>query len=140
MDYLPTIRLAVDTGILVLIWMVQLIIYPAFHVMEASGFVQWHKKYMNAIGVIVIPLMLAQAGCIAQQLIEELSIASLVSAIAVLIAWIVTVTLSAPTHQKLQAEGKKQKTIQFLITTNWLRTIGWTIAFIAEFSGHFCGA
>ena len=60
MEGLQTARLIVDSGMCVLIWMVQLIIYPAFHAITSARF-SWHGEYMQAIGTIVMPLMILQA-------------------------------------------------------------------------------
>ena len=50
MEGLQTARLIVDSGMCVLIWMVQLIIYPAFHAITPARFSSWHSEYMQAIG------------------------------------------------------------------------------------------
>ena len=56
------IRLLVDFGLLVLIWIIQLIIYPSFLFYRAKELITWHKMYTKAIALIVIPLMLGQLG------------------------------------------------------------------------------
>jgi hypothetical protein len=50
-------------------------------------------------------------------------------------AWIVTFTLSAPCHRRLQQEGKNPEIIDRLIHTNWLRTACWLTVFSAGFIG-----
>ena len=54
-EYLPVIRIAVDAALAVLILLVQLIIYPSFHVVADDGFSAWHRKYVNTIGFVVMP-------------------------------------------------------------------------------------
>ena len=132
-EYLPAIRTAVDAGMVVLILLVQLIIYPSFHAIDDGIFSSWHRKYVAAIGFIVIPLMLIQAGCIALLLLTVASWSHILSAAAVLGAWIVTFTLSVPCHRKLENQGKDPEIIARLIHTNWLRTGCWIIAFAAGF-------
>jgi hypothetical protein len=133
--YLPAIRVAVDAGMAVLILLVQLIIYPSFHAVAEDTFSSWHRRYVGLIGTIVIPLMFIQAGCIVLQLLTSMDWTIILSAAAVLGAWAVTFTISAPCHQKLQRTGKNSEIITLLIRTNWLRTVCWVIAFAAGFLG-----
>ncbi len=138
-EYLPVIRTAVDAAMAVLILLVQLIIYPSFHAIADDMFASWHRRYVEAIAFIVIPLMLVQAGCIAVQLFTVVDWANILSATATLGAWIVTFTVSAPCHRRLQHEGKTPEIITRLIYTNWLRTGCWIIVFAAGFvqeAGH----
>jgi hypothetical protein len=134
-DYLSVIRTAVDAGMAVLILLVQLIIYPSFYVVAEDNFSSWHRKYVSAIGFVVIPLMFIQAGCIALQLLAVVDWSTVLSAVAVFGAWVVTFTISAPCHQQLQRTGKNTKIINRLNHTNWLRTVCWIIAFAAGFFG-----
>ena len=53
-------QLIVDFGLLVLIWIVQLIIYPSFLYYKSKNLMVWHQKYTERIAVIVLPLMLMQ--------------------------------------------------------------------------------
>lgn len=53
------------------------------------------------------------------------------SASVALGAWIVTFTLSAPCHRKLQHNGKDPEIIARLIHTNWLRMVCWITVFSA---------
>ena len=57
---LETIRLICDSGLLILIWMVQLVIYPSFSYYKQEDLFKWHETYTKRIAVIVIPLMLGQ--------------------------------------------------------------------------------
>ena len=134
-EYLTVIRITADAGMAVLILLVQLIIYPAFHAIADDVFSAWHRKYMNAIGFVVMPLMFIQAGCIALQLFTAADGAAVLSALAVTGAWAVTFTFSVPCHRTLQWKGKDPETIDRLITTNRLRTVCWIIAFAAGLAG-----
>ncbi len=130
-EHLPAIRLGVDAGMATLIWLVQLVIYPAFRFIDAERFIAWHHRYTRAISFIVLPLMITQAACIGLQCLTDPRIGNLVSAGAVLVAWIVTFTLSVPCHHKLQEQGNDPQIINRLIHTNWLRTIAWSVALLA---------
>ena len=57
---LQLIRLLLDFGLMVLIWIVQLVIYPGLCYYKNEDLGKWHKIYTQRIGVIVGPLMIAQ--------------------------------------------------------------------------------
>lgn len=130
-ELLPPLRLVLDSAMVMLIWLVQLVIYPAFRAFEAAGFVRAHAGYMRTISFIVIPLMLAQAATIALQLAAGVSASTVVSAVAVGIAWGSTFLFSVPCHRALQEHGRTADRVARLVQTNWVRTIAWTVAFIA---------
>lgn len=54
------VRLLLDFGLVVLIWIVQLVIYPSLCYYQDKDLAKWHKIYTQRIGVIVGPLMIAQ--------------------------------------------------------------------------------
>jgi hypothetical protein len=125
--------LSIDFAMFVVIWIVQLIVYPAFYHVQERTFVSWHSKYCNKIGFFVLPLMLFQ-------LIEAASSSFFVGDTlaflklgAVLVAWLVTLLLSAPCHRVLARDGKKSKVIHRLVMTNWLRTFLWTFIFLVSY-------
>lgn len=135
-EWLPSVLIAVDAAIAVLIWLVQLIIYPSFFYVEQAGFIEWHGKYAQRISYIVIPLMFAQAGGVIFELIQHPGCWDLVAAIAVVTAWLATFTLSVPCHRRLQKIGKDEPTIARLVMTNWIRTASWNVALAAGIAGH----
>ncbi|MBX2821145.1 MAG: hypothetical protein KTR29_15725, partial [Rhodothermaceae bacterium] len=63
-------RTVVDFGLLVLIWIVQLIVYPGFKYSDIHLFGDWHSQYSMLISFLVIPLMLSQVGIVGMQLIN----------------------------------------------------------------------
>ena len=128
METLFTLQLLADTGLLVLIWLVQLIMYPSFQYTEAEHFIRWHQRYAGRISLFVIPLMLLQVG------VELLLILhfdggwlrlSLIMAV-----WSSTFLLSVPYHRLLHDIGKDMQVIRRLIWTNWIRTALWSILFL----------
>ena len=52
--------LAIDFGMFVLIWLVQLIIYPVLDEVSIEKFSKWHEIYCRRIAFVVLPLMIAQ--------------------------------------------------------------------------------
>ena len=60
-------RLLLDFGLCILIWMVQLIVYPSFLFFSDNNLFTWHKTYTKAIALIVMPLMLGQLSIVIYQ-------------------------------------------------------------------------
>ena len=126
---LDAIRRCVDLGMLVLIWLVQLTIYPGFAQMRAEAFPQWHESYMNRMGFIVGPLMLTQPFLIGLQLWLEVNLFHVAAAVLVALAWLATAVFSVPAHRALQKSGFDAAVIRRLVLTNWIRTAAWTGVF-----------
>jgi len=123
------LNLISHAGMFILIWIVQAIIYPGFHAIEPQRFIQWHERYVQTFSLIVIPLMITQAGTSILQLLQNSGVLPIMECLFLLAAWAVTFTLSVPCHKKLHELGKDTLTINHLIRTNWLRTIAWTLSF-----------
>ena len=120
-------RVAVDFGMLILIWLVQLIIYPSFEYSAREGFEQWHEKYTGMITLVVLPLMLAQISLAIWQIYDgDRGWETLTAFGLIVFCWLVTFALSVPAHNQLQELGNDLDTVRWLVLTNWLRTIGWT--------------
>ena len=119
-----------DVGMTVLIWLVQLVIYPAYHAIDRDRFVVWHHQYVRTISFIVIPLMFVQGGVSIFQCLENPGIVQIIKLMMIVSAWIVTFTLSVPCHNELQKEGWNTASINRLIHTNRIRTVAWTGAMI----------
>ena len=124
---LPYGNLAVSWGLLILIWLVQLIIYPSFHRIPPEGFATYHKWYAKRISSIVLPLMFAELGFAAHWVIyDNYSVGSVLSTIMVFIVWLSTFGLQVPIHNRLKT-GKEDRLIRQLVTTNWIRTAAWSL-------------
>ena len=125
--YITQLQIVVDTAMVTLIWMVQLVVYPSFRSIGPDRFHDWHLQYMKTISRIVIPLMFLQALCHGGLSVLQPSIMQWIATAALVGAWIVTFTLSVPCHQALQQSGYQMETIDRLIKTNWLRTLLWSL-------------
>lgn len=124
-----TIRLIVDFGLVVLIWLVQLIIYPGFAYYSAADLAVWHPKYTNLITFVVGPLMLAQVGATGLSLASDFSWPTLGVAIMVGLVWVSTATQAIPLHNHIDAGVDLPKTIAKLVSINWFRTALWSVIF-----------
>jgi hypothetical protein len=120
----------INFGLVVLIWLVQLIIYPSFAYIDEAGFVNWHRKYIKRISSLAIPLMLAQILLVLTLVFLDPCVPSFLMLSGIVIIWISSFYLSVPCHKKLQKNGKDQAVIKRIVQTNWIRTILWTAVFL----------
>ena len=131
-EWIQPARLIVDGGMCVLIWMVQRIIYPAFHQIDPTRFQQWHSDYMQAIGMIVMPLMVLQALFTLSSIYLRPGAYTFAALICMLIAWAVTALYSVPCHHALQEQGYQAAVVDRLVWTNWIRTVAWSALFLCS--------
>ncbi|TVZ14096.1 hypothetical protein JM81_0296 [Maribacter sp. MAR_2009_72] len=127
---LDLIRLICDTGLVVLIWMVQLIIYPSFTYYPHKNLYQWHNKYTKRIAIIVVPFMTGQLITTTLQVYKELDLYTLISSVLVLSVWLSTFLQFVPLHNQIANKIEIDKTLIKLKLHNWLRTILWSLLFI----------
>ena len=125
----------VSFGLVVLIWLVQLIIYPSLAHIDAAEFAGWHRRYMMRITVIVGPLMLAQAVLAVNAFLPAPDAAGLPVLAGIALVWLSSLLFSVPCHRKLRAGGKDPAVIRRLVRTNWIRTVLWTAVFLLGLRG-----
>ena len=123
-------RLLLDFGLCILIWMVQLIVYPSFLFFSDNNLFTWHKSYTKAIALIVIPLMLGQLGIVIYQVFLAQNIYTLVSIVFVVFLWGITLLKFAPMHQQISEGNTQIQLLKTLVQMNWIRTIIWTLLFL----------
>lgn len=124
-------RLVVDFGLVVLIWIVQLIIYPGLAKYSPQNLLIWHGEYTRRIGIIVMPLMLSQLALAVLQIVSRPSVILWLSGLAVLIVWIITFLYFVPAHNRISG-GESGQLVNDLTRVNWWRTILWTGIFLLD--------
>ena len=117
-------------GLVVLIWLVQVVIYPAFAEIAPDRFTRWHAGYTRAVTLIVAPLMVGQAVLLVWLALVRPSPRVLLAAGMVAVAWISTFAMAVPAHETLQATGLDRAVVARLVAANWVRTVAWTLAFL----------
>ena len=132
-QYTDNTRMLVDFGLLVLIWLVQLIIYPSFRYISPEHFQSWHNQYTFLISIVVMPLMLGQVACIGIQIINQPNWAVYASAVLVALIWLSTFIQVVPIHNLLTAGQNLPANVERLIAMNWPRTIMWSLTFGLSF-------
>jgi hypothetical protein len=125
LDY-SQISLLIDAGLVVLIWMVQLIVYPSFKYYKPENLLIWHQKYTDRLAVIVIPLMLSQLVFAIFNAFNLVTFTSIFTLSIVLFLWIFTFLGFVPLHSKISDGNANQRILNLLIQRNWIRTFLWT--------------
>lgn len=128
MRALVLVHLLSTYGMVAVILFVQLVHYPLFAQVGPESFVRYEALHTQRISWIVVPLMLAEAASALFLLGADVSFASrnerLVGLALVGLVWAVTFFLSVPAHAIL-ARGFDAQAHATLVSTNWLRTLGW---------------
>jgi hypothetical protein len=131
LSYLYLFNVAVSWGLLLIIWLVQVIIYPGLFRVSSKEFVSYHFWYAFRITAIVLPLMISEVIITVGWLIlEPATVYSAAAAVLVFFIWLSTFTLQVPIHKQLQS-GKDKKLIRRLVNTNWIRTFAWSMKAVA---------
>ena len=124
------LRLILDLGLAVLIWMVQLVVYPSFKYFAPADLFNWHQKYTVRITYIVVPLMVGQLLVSGFLVYETITFYSLGSFILVLSLWAITFSLFVPIHEKIGSNSFTPEDLYLLEKRNWIRTILWNFIFV----------
>lgn len=123
-------ELLTDFGLLVLIWIVQVLIYPGFKHLDPAEFIRVHKAYTHIISFFVVPLITAQLLMKSMRVYQEPRAITLASLGLVLLFWIATFFLAFPCYRNLDIRGKDLAIIHKLLRYNWIRTLGWSAVFM----------
>ena len=110
-----------------IIWLVQLVQYPAFRFVDPVKFEAFHQFHSNNITVIVGPLMMAEliTGFLLALRASHSGLYWFNFSLVVAI-FLATFAISVPLHNKLTL-GFNLEVIDQLIFTNWVRTLLYTI-------------
>lgn len=112
------------------IWFVQLVHYPLFAAVDASGFTDYARQHVRRTTWVVAPLMLIE-GITAALLLVRLwdspgSYLMLAGGVLLLIIWLSAGLLQVPCHRRLD-QGYDPAVFVRLVRTNWIRTVGWSL-------------
>lgn len=128
--YLENISFLVDASLVVLIWMVQLIIYPSFLFYKKENLIKWHQRYTTRIATIVVPLMFYQLLFSLFLLFIDFTISNSIYTLITIFLWIHTFVVFVPLHATI-ANGEHTKvTLNKLVSKNWVRTFLWSFLLI----------
>lgn len=112
------------------IWFVQLVHYPLFAQVGEAGFVQYEAAHTMRTSWVVMPPMLIELGTAAALLVWRppgLGSAEVALGLGlVLLIWASTFFLQVPAHGAL-GRGFDPAVASRLVSTNWIRTVLWTL-------------
>ena len=122
------VKAVIDWAMLLVVWLVQLAVYPGFHRIEKSRFVAWHSRYLTLVGYLVGPLMIGQLGFVVWNafIVRHWISAETQYLGLVALNWIGTFSMVVPIHDKLQCRGNSSKLVSQLVWANWPRTVLWS--------------
>ncbi|MCU0823296.1 MAG: hypothetical protein MUF77_01475 [Leptospira sp.] len=109
-----------------LIWTIQVVHYPSFHHIDESQFIKFHESHSMRISWIVIPPMLAELFCLGFLVFLSPKLEYIIPLSFVFGIWVSTFLVQVPIHNRLGKFGKKPSEINYLVASNWIRTILWT--------------
>jgi uncharacterized membrane protein len=112
------------------IWLVQLLVYPAMGHVGADGYAAYHNLHTSRITPVVAPAMIIELlTAIYFVFVPDEAIDYRYfwcGLVLVLIVWASTFFVQVPLHEKL-ARGFDSDVQSRLVLTNWIRTIAWTM-------------
>ena len=112
-----------------IIWVIQLLHYPAFNFIKESDYVEFQHFHMQRISFIVVPVMILElfsAFMLVYYLRSNLLILCL---IILLFIWLITFVFFTKLHQSL-LDGYDKTIVDKLVKINWSRTILWSLRLI----------
>ena len=124
------LKLVVDTGLFILIWIVQIVIYPSFLYYTKVNLVRWHVKYITNFSYVVVPLMLSQLLAAIFNIFSRGTVTNFIYFILVISTWLLTFIIFVPIHKRITLGTCNQELLKNLIKKNWSRTIIWTLLFV----------
>lgn len=129
-DVLLLLHAAISSYLAGLCWMVQVVHYPLFRLVDRQHFPEFARAHAQKMGfVVAIPMLLELGlGCliVSLPLRQTNGVIPLVLLFITVTIWLSTFLLQVPCHTRLQS-GYDEAVLRRLVRTNWIRTIGWTI-------------
>jgi len=118
-----------------LIWTIQMVHYPAFRFVNENNFSSFAQIHSKQITKVVMPLMITELITafllILAKGLDQVGFTFFVTNFVLVICiWASTFFLSVPCHNKLMKK-RTEEVIERLISTNWPRTIFWTLKSLA---------
>ena len=120
----------ISTSVMVgIIWVIQLLHYPAFHFINDQIYIEFQHFHMQRISFIVIPAMLIELASALLLAYFFRSSQTIILLVLLFGIWAITFIFFTNMHQKL-TNGYNQSTVDRLIKINWYRTALWSLRLI----------
>lgn len=124
------LNFALATYLTGVIWVVQLVTYPALALVGKPEFARYHAAHTQGMGWVVgapMVLELALAAWLDWAAYPTWGAGTALGQLAlVLVVWAATFFIAVPFHNRLAAGGHDYVALDGLVRTNWLRTLAWT--------------
>lgn len=122
---LEVVHLVATAWLAGLVWVVQLVVYPAFRLVgPTAAWAEHHARHSSGM-VAAVALPWAVQGVTVALLLRDPSPLVLAAAVLAAATVAVTVLVSVPQHERL-GRGWDDAAARRLLRTNWLRTAAWT--------------
>ena len=113
-----------------LIWCIQSIHYPLFHLVDREKFCDFARQYQKRVSLVLAPFLVMECFFAILMLTVaragECRILTFILFALLLVIWLSTFCLQIPEHTALSKEFS-HKNLRKLILTNWIRTIVWSL-------------
>jgi hypothetical protein len=123
-------QLAATLYMVGVIWMVQLVHYPLYNRVGREAFPDYETRHNDGMTLVVGPAMLLEAATVALLALLPSSrvpaSSAWLGAGLLAVIWLSTLFLQVPCHNRL-VSGFDQATYELLVTSNWIRTIAWSL-------------
>lgn len=107
------------------IWLIQVLHYPIFSMVDRQQFLQFCTKHTSSMGLLVGPVMILELLSAVALTVLKIDVFSITNLILNIVLWGLTFLVSVPWHNRL-ASGYDAFCIERLVLTNWPRTLLWT--------------
>ncbi|TDQ18222.1 hypothetical protein DFQ04_0020 [Algoriphagus boseongensis] len=135
---MDAIRLSVDSGFFILVWLVQVIIYPSFRYIDSRKLDFWHQLYTQKILYFVGPLLFVQTGVIALQILWD-PLIFMLDGLLLGIIWINTFFFAIPIHNTIDQGESLESALPKLLRVNLWRSLLWTVLFLLSLGRAWVG-
>ena len=112
-----------------IIWVIQLLHYPAFNFIKESDYVEFQHFHMQRISFIVVPLMILELFSAFMLVYYVRSNLLILCLIILLFIWLITFVFFTKLHQSLLG-GYDKIIVDKLVQINWSRTVLWSLRLI----------
>ena len=112
-----------------IIWVIQLLHYPAFHFIKEIDYVEFQHFHMQRISFIVVPVMIIELLSGFMLVYYFRSNLLILCLIILLVIWSITFVFFTKLHQSL-LDGYDKIIVDKLVQINWSRTVLWSLRLI----------
>ena len=113
-----------------IIWFVQVVHYPLFARVRGAEYARYMAGHTRLTTWVVAPPMLLEALCAALLAVRATAgidrLAAWIGILLIVVIWASTWLLQVPRHRRL-ADGFDPRAHASLVSTNWIRTISWSL-------------